>query len=110
MVCHSFSLTGNLPWETLLINTLSCQCAVDQGHLVQEAKPATTIHFNQHPKGVCRVHHPQAVQWTLGCNLHRGVLDDYGHCQTCQQEKKTGVLHPATLLRQTVGYPGDDYL
>ena len=83
---------------------------MDQGHLVQEAKPANMTHFNQHPKGVCRVYHPQAVQWTLGCNVHRGVLDDNGRCEPCQREKKTGALYPATLLRQTVGYPGDDYL
>ena len=56
------------------------------------------------------MYHPQAVQWALGCNVHRGVLDESGRCESCQREKKTGTIHPATLLRQTVGYPGDEYL
>jgi hypothetical protein len=76
----------------------------------RDAKPASTTQFNQHPKGVCRVYHPQAVQWALGCSVHRGMLNDNGHCEPCQREKKTGTYHPANLLRQTVGYPGDDYL
>ena len=56
------------------------------------------------------MYHPQAVQWALGCNLHRGVLDESGRCESCQREKKTGTIHLANLLRQTVGYPGDEYL
>jgi hypothetical protein len=56
------------------------------------------------------MYHPHAVQWALGCSLHRGVLDEGGRCESCSREKKTGTMHLATLLRQTGGYPGDEYL
>jgi len=42
--------------------------------------------------------------------VHRGVLDDSGRCESCQREKKTGTMYPATMLRYTVGYPGDESL
>lgn len=108
MVYLSINHIGSAVRPKFLI--CSCQCAVDQGLHIRDARPASTTQFNQHPKGVCRMYHPHAVQWALGCNLHRGVLDEGGRCEFCQREKKTGTMHPATLLRQTGGYPGDEYL
>ena len=87
----------------------SYQCANEQGIPTAYAKPASTRKFNQHPKGICRMYHPRAVQWVLGCNVHRGVLDDMGRCEECVNEKKNGMFF-STLLRDTEGYPGDDAL
>lgn len=92
-----------------MINS-SCQCAIEHGIHATYAKPASSHQFNQHPKGVCRVYHRRAVQWALGCNVHRGVLDDNGRCDECMNEKKNGMFYPPLLLRETVGYPGDEAL
>jgi hypothetical protein len=42
--------------------------------------------------------------------VHRGVLDDNGRCDECMNEKKNGMFYPPLLLRETVGYPGDEAL
>ena len=83
---------------------------MDQGLYVQSARPASITQFNQHPKGDCRNYHPGSVQWIVGCSIHRGVLDENGRCELCLREKKSGVLYHATPLRETVGYPGDEFL
>ena len=77
---------------------------------MQEATPASHTHFNQHPKAVCRLYHPNAVRWRVGCSLHRDVMEDLGRCVWCTKEKSMGGIIWSRSLRQTMGYPGDEYL
>ena len=83
---------------------------MDQGLRVQDARPASMKDFNQHPKGVCRMYHHLAVHWAVGCSVHRGVLDENGRCEACQLEKRTGAFLSSYPLRETKGYPGDEYV
>jgi hypothetical protein len=85
-------------------NLSSTRCAEDQN---QVASPATNTHFWHYPKKICHTQHPDAVQWTFGCSIHRGVWDmDWNVCHDCEWQQQ-GNYVPTTSLRQTIGYPGD---
>jgi hypothetical protein len=89
-------------------DTISTRCAADQG---LNACPASYTDFWHHPKGVCHSQHAAAIQWTLGCSIHRGIWDQaLNVCQLCEHEKTVGVGYPVTSIRQTYGYPGDDLM
>lgn len=74
----------------------------------KEGAPATLTHFHCHPQRICRDFHPTSIKQTVGCPVHRGVIDRQGHCYWCQEELRTGQLVPFKDLRDTKGYPGDD--
>jgi hypothetical protein len=72
------------------------------------AMPATLTHFNNHPTGLCRRSHPHWIREIAGCAIHRGVLDQQGHCHYCSQELLTGALVQPQDIRTTVGFPGEE--
>jgi hypothetical protein len=71
--------------------------------------PATVSHFNHSATRACDWHHAQSIRWCVGCDRHRGRRDANGQCHYCTQEAMTGVEVPLPSLRETYGYPGDQY-
>jgi hypothetical protein len=76
------------------------QCAIAKGLHPSQARPATYDAFNEHPTMFCQMYHPQAIQWTVGCSVHRGPLNQQRQCIYCI----SGLPYPVTRLDQTTGY------
>jgi len=76
----------------------------------ESSGPASRTHFNQHPKKICREYHPGAVRWRVGCHRHRGILDGNARCSWCATEKSEGKLYLSLPLKETEGYPGDEFV
>lgn len=72
--------------------------------------PATLTEFYHSPTRFCLVHHGPSIRWCVGCDRHRGNLEATGgQCLYCHEERRTGVEIPLPSLRDTSGYPGDQY-
>jgi hypothetical protein len=82
----------------------SVTCAFVKG--IYYPHPADHHYFNSFPTTNCCAMTHQVSQ-VIGCSVHNGVLDQFGHCAWCQLEISTGVWHNSIPLVGKVGYNDD---
>jgi hypothetical protein len=76
-------------------------CAAALG--IYTPHPADHHHFNCHPCPSC-VAAGHCISYVSGCSVHNGVLDQFGRCVWCEDEKIRRIWHNSIALVDKIGY------